>query len=152
MDKFTPEQEAEVKASLKRGYDRFVGIVADGRGMSYDEVHDVARGHVWSGEDALDRGLVDEIGSFTDAIAKAKELAGIDAETAPRLIYYPHRKSGFEALESLFGASAQTAESMAAISSLTEDKRIQILLDELATARALSTGEAQAIVPRMNER
>jgi protease-4 len=152
MDRFTPEQEAEVKASLKRGYDRFVGIVADGRGMTYDEVHDVARGHVWSGEDALDRGLVDEIGSFTDAIAKAKELAGIDADTTPRLIYYPHRKSGFEALESLFGASAQTAESMAAISSLTQDKRIQILLDELATARALSSGEAQAIVPRMNER
>jgi protease-4 len=152
MDAFTPEQEAEVKASLKRGYDRFVGIVADGRGMTYDEVHDVARGHVWSGEDALERGLVDELGSFTDAIEKAKELAGIDADATPRLIYYPHRKSGFEALESLFGASAQTAESMAAISSIAEDKRIQILLDELATARALSSGEAQAIVPRINER
>ena len=152
MDEFTPEQEAEVKASLKRGYDRFVGIVADGRGMTYDEVHDVARGHVWSGEDALDRGLVDEIGSFTDAIEKAKELAGIDADATPRLIYYPHRKSGFEALEGLFGASAQTAESMAAISSITNDKRVQVLLDELATARALSAGEAQAIVPRMNER
>ena len=44
------------------------------------------------------------------AIAKAKELAGIDAETAPRLIYYPHRKSGFEALESLFGAERKRAK------------------------------------------
>jgi protease-4 len=152
MDRFTPEQEAEVKASLKRGYDRFVGIVAEGRGMTFDEVHEVARGHVWSGEDALERGLVDEIGSYTDAIAKAKELAGIDADTTPRLIYYPHRKSGFEALESLFGASAETAESMAAISSLTDDKRVQVLLEELATARALSSGEAQAMGPRIRER
>ena len=152
MDRFTAEQEAEVKASLKRGYDRFVGIVAEGRGMTYDEVHEVARGHVWSGEDALARGLVDEIGTYTDAIAKAKELAGIDADTTPRLIYYPHRKSGFEALESLFGASAETAESMAAISSLTEDERVQILLEELATARALNSGEAQAMGPRIRER
>ncbi|MAB11108.1 signal peptide peptidase SppA [Hyphomonas sp.] len=152
MDRFTPEQEAEVKASLKRGYDRFVGIVAEGRGMTFDEVNEVARGHVWSGEDALERGLVDEIGSYTDAIAKAKELAGIDADTTPRLIYYPHRKSGFEALESLFGASAETAESMAAISSLTDDKRVQVLLEELATARALSSGEAQAMGPRIRER
>ncbi|MEO1965111.1 signal peptide peptidase SppA, partial [Hyphomonas sp.] len=152
MDRFTPEQEAEVKASLKRGYDRFVGIVAEGRGMTYDQVHEVARGHVWSGEDALERGLVDEIGSYTDAIAKAKELAGIDADTTPRLIYYPHRKSGFEALESLFGASAETAESMAAISSLTDDKHVQALLEELATARALSSGEAQAMGPRIRER
>lgn len=152
MDKFTPEQEAEVKASLKRGYDRFVGIVADGRGMTYDQVHDVARGHVWSGEDALQRGLVDEIGSFTDAIEKAKELAGIDADATPRLIYYPHRKSGFEALEAFFGASSETAESMAAISSLTNDKHVQMLLEELATARAVNAGEAQAIGPRIRER
>ena len=51
MDAFTPAQEAEVKASLKRGYDRFVGIVAEGRHMTYDQVHEIARGHVWS--DAL---------------------------------------------------------------------------------------------------
>jgi len=152
MDKFTQAQEAEVKASLKRGYDRFVGIVSEGRDMSYDEVHEVARGHVWSGEDALERGLVDEIGTFMDAIEKAKELGGIEADVTPRLIFYPHRKSGFEALESLFGASAETAETMSAISTLTNDKHVQILLEELATARAVNSGEAQAIVPRIRER
>jgi protease IV len=152
MGKFTPDQEAEVKASLKRGYDRFVGIVADGRGMTYDQVHDVARGHVWSGEDALARGLVDELGSFTDAIEKAKELGGIDAGTTPRLVYYPHRKTGFEALESFFGVSSETVEAMSAINAITSDKHMQVLLEELATARAVNSGEAQAMGPRIRER
>ncbi|MEZ5945791.1 MAG: S49 family peptidase [Hyphomonas sp.] len=67
-------------ASLKRGYDRFLTIVGEGCGKTYDEVHEIARGRVWSGEDALDRGLVDQIGSFTDAIEKAKELGGIEAD------------------------------------------------------------------------
>lgn len=152
MDKFTQAQEAEVKASLKRGYDRFVGIVAEGRHMSVDDVNAVARGHVWTGEDALQRGLVDEIGSFTDAIEKAKELGGIDAASTPRLVYYPHRKTGFEALENLFGVSSETAESMSAISALTSDKRTPMLLEQLATAQALNSGEAQAMGPRFRER
>ncbi len=67
-----------MKAWLKRGYDRFLGIVGDGRGMTYDEVNEVARGRVWSGEDAIGKGLVDEIGGFMDAIEKAKELGGIE--------------------------------------------------------------------------
>ena len=152
MDKFTQAQEAEVKASLKRGYDRFVGIVAEGRHMSFDQVHEIARGHVWSGEDAVQRGLVDEIGTFTDAIEKAKELGGIEADVTPRLIYYPHRKTGFEALESLFGVSSETAEAMSAISAIAGDKRTQILLEELATAEAINAGEAQAMGPRIRER
>ena len=151
MEKFTQGQEAEVKASLKRGYDRFVGIVADGRHMTYDQVHEIARGHVWSGEDALQRGLVDQIGTFTDAIEKAKELGGIDADVTPRLVYYPHRKTGFEALESLFGVSSETSEAMEAIGTLANDKHTQMLLEELATAKAMEAGEAQAMGPRLRE-
>ena len=152
MDAFTPAQEAEVKASLKRGYDRFVGIVAEGRHMTYDQVHEIARGHVWSGEDALQRGLVDEIGSFTDAVEKAKELAGIEADQTPRLIYYPHRKTGLEALENLFGVSSETAEAVSALSAIAGDKRTQMLLEELASVDAVNSGEAQAIIPRIRER
>ncbi len=151
-DTFSEAQEVEVKASLKRGYDRFLNIVADGRGKTYDEVHEIARGRVWSGKDALDRGLVDEIGTFTDAIRKAKELAGIEADVTPRIVYYPHRPTGLEALESLFGVSAEGAEAAAKLSALAEDKRIQALIEELATIDAVNSGEAQAIGPRIRER
>ncbi len=152
IDKFTQAQEAEVKASLKRGYDRFVGLVGKGRDMSYDEVHAIARGRVWSGEDALDKGLVDSLGTFMDAIAKAKELGKIDAKVEPRLQYFPQRKTGFEALEDFFGASAETAQSAAVLSQLANRAETQRLLQELAMIDAANRGELQAVAPPIRER
>lgn len=152
VDAFTENQEAEVKAMLKRGYDRFLTLVGEGRGMSWDEVHEVARGRVWTGEDASRIGLVDEIGGFMDAIDKAKELAGIEADVKPRLRFYPQRKSGFEALESLFGVSSEAAQAAALVSAIAGDKRTQILLEELATIEAVNSGQTLAISPRIRER
>ena len=151
-DTFTDAQAETVKQSLKRGYDRFLSIVGEGRGMSYDDVHAVARGRVWSGSDALDRGLVDGIGTYMDAIEKAKELAEIDVDTTPRLIQYPHRKTGFEALEALFGVSSDTAEAVATINAVADNDRIQVLLEELAVIEATNSGQAQALGPRVRER
>lgn len=149
---FTETQEAEVKASLKRGYDRFLAHVSEGRGMTYDQVHEVARGRVWTGEAAKEQGLVDELGTFMDAIGKAKELAGIEADVKPRLAFYPYRKTGFEAIEDLFGVSAETARAAAVISTLAGDERTQVLLEELATVEAMNSGQAMAIGPRIRER
>lgn len=149
---FTETQEAEVKASLKRGYDRFLSHVGAGRDMTYDEVHEVARGRVWTGEEALQVGLVDEIGTFMDAIEKAKELAGIEADAKPRFAFYPIRKTGFEALEDLFGVSAETARAMSAISALAGDQRTQAMLEELAMMEAMNSGQAMAMGPRITER
>ena len=149
--KFTQGQEAEVKAWLKRGYDRFLGIVGDGRGMTYDEVHAVARGRVWSGEDAIDKGLVDEIGGFMDAIEKAKELGGIDADVTPRLTYYPRRKTGFEALESLFGVSEETARVAYMLGTVANNDRVQILIEDLAAADSVNSGQMLAVGPRLRE-
>ncbi|MBY9066876.1 signal peptide peptidase SppA [Hyphomonas sp. WL0036] len=149
---FTPSQEAEVKASLKRGYDRFLQLVGEGRGMTYDQVHEVARGRVWTGEDALKVGLVDEIGTFMDAIEKAKSLAGIEADVTPRLAFYPYRKSGFEALEDVFGVSAETARAMSALSAMVGDERTQTLLEELSAVDAMNSGQAMAVGPRIRER
>ena len=149
---FNQGQEAEISAMLKRGYDRFVGLVGEGRGMSYDQVHEVARGRVWSGEQALEIGLVDEIGGIMTAISKAQELAGMDTATMPLLAYYPHRKSGIEALESLFGVSAETARAAAVLSAVAGDERTRILIEELAVADAVNSGQAMAIGPRIRER
>ncbi|WP_291196667.1 signal peptide peptidase SppA [Hyphomonas sp.] len=149
---FNQGQEAEIRAMLKRGYDRFVGLVGEGRGMTYDEVHEIARGRVWSGEEARKIGLVDEIGGIMTAITKAQELAGMDTAAMPVLAYYPHRKSGFEALESLFGVSAETARAAAVLSAVVGDERTQILIEELAVADAVNSGQAMAMGPRIRER
>lgn len=148
-DKFTDDEREVLRAWLKRGYDRFTTLVAEGRDMTVDEVHERARGRVWSGADAIDIGLVDELGGFMDAIDKAKELAEIDAETEVRLIYYPAQKTGLEAIETIFGASAQSAQGLAALGALADDQRVIEVLEELA---AVQSGQARATSPRIRER
>lgn len=147
-DPFTDTQREMLRASLQRGYDRFTSLVAEGRNMSQEEVHTIARGRVWSGEDALAHNLVDGMGGFMDAIEKAKELAGIDADAKVRLVYYPKRKTGFAAIEELFGASAEVARAASVIGALAGDARVNAVLAQMQ----LSEGERiQATAPILIE-
>lgn len=73
---FTDDQHALVEAEADLFYTDFVERVADGRNLSVEQVDGVARGRVWTGADAFDRGLVDELGGLRTAIRRAKVLAG----------------------------------------------------------------------------
>lgn len=86
---FTSEQQAMVEAEADLFYDDFVRRVADARSMTTEEVEQVARGRVWTGADALERGLVDELGGLRTALKRAKVLAGLDADADVRLVGYP---------------------------------------------------------------
>ena len=86
---FTAEQHAMVEAEADLFYDDFVRRVAQARGMSVDEVDAVARGRIWTGADALERRLVDELGGMRAAVRRAKQLAGLDADAEVRLAGYP---------------------------------------------------------------
>ena len=66
-----------IQGNVDRLYNDFIEIVSNGRGISIEEANLIAKGRVWSGIDALDVGLIDQIGSFDDAIDKAKDLAAI---------------------------------------------------------------------------
>lgn len=70
---------AAFQMGIEHGYKRFITLVSDNRNMSQTEVDNVAQGRVWTGQDALDHGLVDRIGDFDDAIARAAELANLEA-------------------------------------------------------------------------
>ncbi len=143
-EKLSDEQRDRMRAWLTRGYDRFLEIVSEGRALSTDQAHEHARGRVWSGEDALERGLVDEIGGLVAAIDKAKSLAEIDAESEIRVVQYPLIQSGFP-----FGGAAAEAsiENLAAIEKLSivmSDPRVNALLDEIDASK---TGHVQARIP-----
>ncbi len=88
---FTEDQRAKNDAFLDRVYATFVDRVADGRGLDRAHVHEVARGRVWTGTDALARGLVDELGGYRQALAAARSLAGIAADAPVKLEELPHR-------------------------------------------------------------
>ena len=86
---FTPEQHAHVEAEADLWYADFVQRVAAGRHLSVEAVEAVARGRVWTGADALEHGLVDELGGLRTAVRRAKVLAGLDEDAKVRIIGYP---------------------------------------------------------------
>lgn len=86
---FTPEQQELVEAEADLFYADFVRRVAEGRGLPVDAVEAVARGRIWTGADAAERGLVDELGGLRTAVRRAKVLAGLDADAQVRLAAYP---------------------------------------------------------------
>jgi protease-4 len=89
-------QREAMNASITNIYNDFVGIVADGRGMSFEDVDAIARGRVWTGEDALEVGLVDELGDLDAAIAHAAELAGLDSLDEDEIVFLPEAVDPFE--------------------------------------------------------
>jgi protease-4 len=86
---FTDEQHAHVEAEADLFYTDFIERVAQGRKMSAEAVDAIARGRVWTGADAKERGLVDELGGLRTAITRAKVLAGLEPDADVRLVGYP---------------------------------------------------------------
>ncbi len=86
---FTPEQRALQEAEADLAYADFVQRAAEGRNLTTEAVDRVARGRVWTGADALERGLVDELGGFRTALGRAKVLAGLDEDTDVHMVRYP---------------------------------------------------------------
>ena len=87
--RLTEEETAIIQKSVDDIYDDFKSRVAEGRGMTKEQVDVIARGRVWTGQDAKRIGLVDELGGLTDAIAYAADKAGIKN---PTVLYYPNVK------------------------------------------------------------
>ena len=87
LDEYTEEEYQQLSSWLDRIYDDFVGKVAAGRSMSVEAVDEVARGRVWTGADAFERGLVDELGGLEVAVAVARRRSGLPDDAD--LIRYP---------------------------------------------------------------
>lgn len=98
----TPEQEAIFAENIDEAYDEFVQVISSGRNLSDAEVRQIADGRIYTGRQALDNGLVDELGNLQDAIDKAANMGGIVGE--PRIVEY-ERLPSFE--QFLTGFSSQ---------------------------------------------
>ena len=92
---FNAAESAQMQKMVERGYDLFTKRVADGRGMSQDSVKMIAEGRVWTGEQGLKIGLVDELGNLDDAVAYAAKLAEVENY---RAVGYPAPSNPFEQL------------------------------------------------------
>ena len=107
----TEEEYTALQCSVDQTYDTFLTRVSDGRGLTKAQVDSIGQGRVWSGADALQLGLVDQLGNLKDAIALAAQLAGTDSY---KLVYYPEKKEWFE---TLFNKDKEEKEISAAVRS-----------------------------------
>ena len=142
---FTATQRAAFAGWMDRIYDNFVARVAVGRNLPPERVREIAKGRVWTGEQAKTLGLVDELGGFYQAVDKAKSLAGLTGEIQLRRM--TPSEDTFQMLERALGVSAQSAKIVAAAAWVFGDPRSQGVLDKLAEARLRSQGSGMVLAP-----
>jgi protease-4 len=131
---YTEAGWAHLQESLDRIYADFTTKVAQGRNLPPARVDEVARGQVWSGADAKELGLVDEVGGFPVAITRAREAAGIEPEAPVRVEAYPEAKRPFvELLRDLMGSGLIDQGARARLALLTRFAEILEPVAEVVT-------------------
>ncbi|MDQ3808987.1 MAG: signal peptide peptidase SppA [Chloroflexota bacterium] len=105
---FSPEERAKVQEQMQATYDAFVEKAAAGRHTTPEKIDAIAQGRVWTGQQAKQLGLVDDLGGLERALAVAKEQAKIARDAEVQLIIYPPKKTLYEALANPFGAAGMT--------------------------------------------
>ncbi len=139
---FSREEWDWLQQTLDTTYADFTGKVAAGRGLSQEDVLAVAKGQIWSGADAREAGLVDELGGYRKALGLAKSAAGLDADTAVQLRPFPEPRDPFEALlEDVLGGKIESPATLSMIRSLA---RLAQALGPLAEAVELIGGDPRS--------
>ena len=140
---FTTAQRTKLQAYMQGFYDNFVAKAATSRGKTPEQIHAVAQGRVWTGQQAREHGLVDELGGLDRALAIAKGRAGIPADEDVELVPYPPRRGLYEALREQFGASGVGIWSVLA----GNDIEVRALAALTAPVRLFRRGEPLALMP-----
>ena len=138
---FSDDERAKMQEHIDAIYEQFLTKAAEGRGTTRDAIHKVAQGRVWTGRQAKERGLVDELGGLGRAIALAKERVGIDADAEVELVVYPRPKSLFELLR----GGLTVTQAAARLGWLPF--QVRALGAATAPLRLFRTGEPLALMP-----
>jgi len=109
---YTPDQLASLNREADAIYADFTGKVAAGRHMPLAKVQDIAKGRVWSGADARERGLVDDLGGFWTAADVAKKLAKIGPDDKVVYKFFQKQKGFFETLGDAFGGNDEAVQAI----------------------------------------
>jgi protease-4 len=137
----------KVEEQLQAFYDQFVEKVAKARRTTPEKIDQIAQGRVWTGRQAKDKGLVDELGGLAQAIASAKKRAKIAPDTEVELVPYPPRRSFYELVSEQFSGNSERA----AIGRWVSANLSAAELDALRTLRGpfaiFRRGEPLALMP-----
>src|SRR5262244_456784 len=152
---YTPEQWARLQGWLDRVYNDFTTKVAAGRQLPKERVLEIAKGRIWTGEDAKERGLVDELGGFPVALRLTREAIGRAPDAAIHLKLFPERVSPWEALfERLFGDQDESSEpaEVEATAVLARAMRLVRPVLHLARTLGLTTHPDMLTMPEVHTR
>jgi protease-4 len=95
---YTPAEWGRFQAWLDRVYVDFTSKVAEGRKLPQDKVLEIAKGRIWSGQDAKNLGLVDELGGYDTALKLAKKAVGVPEGDDVKIVVYPRPKTLLESV------------------------------------------------------
>lgn len=144
---FTTEERALLENQLRDSYERFIDTVASGRNMTPDQVDEIGRGRVWTGQQAKAVGLVDDIGGLLDALSAAKHRAGLLPEQRVELVWLPEEPRGLARwLMQQVGASAGGRDSFAA-AALAWPPALRALREHLPASLWVEPEAVQARLP-----
>jgi protease IV len=142
---FSPDERKRVEESMQAIYDTFVEKAAAGRNTTPERIDSVGQGRVWTGRQAKQIGLVDELGGLERALALAKQRAKLSPDAEVELVVYPPKPSILDLARSPFGASERAA-ALAALLGLRNPRALQALTAPLQIFRR---GEPLAIMPNV---
>src|SRR6267154_244020 len=109
---YTPAEWSRFQAWLDRVYVDFTGKVADGRKLPKEKVLEIAKGRIWSGQDAKNLGLVDELGGYETALRLAKKAAGVPDGDDVKIVVYPRPKTFLQSVIERRGADNSDKEAV----------------------------------------
>jgi protease-4 len=144
---FTPSELAKLNEQLQAFYDAFVEKAAESRHSTPEQIDQVAQGRVWTGRQAKQNHLVDELGGLDRAIAIAKQRAKIPADSEVELVVYPPRKSFYELLSDQFsGANDSSAVNLWLSANLSKGE-LEVLRTLRGPLGLFRRGEPLALMP-----
>ena len=142
---FSPDERAKIQEQMQATYDAFVEKAAAGRRTTPEKIDAIAQGRVWTGQQAKQLGLVDELGGLDRALVLAKEQARIDRNAEVEIVIYPPKRSLYESLANPFGGT-QAGAMLSALLGLGDHRALDTLTAPLQLFRR---GEPLAIMPNV---
>ena len=143
---FTPDERKKIGDLMQATYDTFVEKAAAGRNTTPERIDAIAQGRVWTGKQAKELGLVDELGGLDRALAIAKERAKIAAGSEVELVVYPPKRSLLETVAEPLG---RTQGSAAALTQMLGERNARAVEALSAPMRLFRRGEPLALMPQV---
>ena len=133
-------------------YDDFTQLVAEGRELPIETVREIAKGRVWTGAQALDIGLVDELGGMMRAIEIAKDMADIDADKKIYLKTFPRPKPFAEKLQEQLSGVASLSSDLETLREIATLPEVQAAIKARETLELRENGVLTADIPEIATR